>query len=72
MKELMKALFGFQHGGSVYSRTYIEGMRNGSLKESLAWRDADGAGMIVADGIDVETGQKNTVADTSACGARKL
>ena len=23
---------------------------------------ADGAGMIVADGIDVETGQKNTVA----------
>ena len=56
------ALFGFQHGGSVYSRTYIEGMRNGSLKESLAWRDADGAGMIVADGIDVETGQKNTVA----------
>ena len=56
------ALFGFQHGGSVYSRTYIEGMRNGSLKESLTWRDADGAGMIVADGIDVETGQKNTIA----------
>ena len=33
-----------------------------SLIHILAWRDADGAGMIVADGIDVETGQKNTVA----------
>ncbi len=56
------ALLGIQQGGSVYSRTYIEGMRNGSLKGSLALRDADGAGMIVADGIDVETGQKNTIA----------
>ncbi|WP_321331036.1 SusC/RagA family TonB-linked outer membrane protein [uncultured Bacteroides sp.] len=58
----LSALLGIQEGGSVYSRTYIEGMRAGTLKESLALRDADGTGMIVADGIDVNTGQKNTIA----------
>ena len=59
----LSALFGFQHGGVVYSRTYIEGMRNGSLKETLKWRTSpDGAGMIIADGIDVDTGEKNEVA----------
>ena len=58
----LSALFGYQHGGAVYSRTYIEGMRAGTLAESLALRDENGAGMIVADGIDVDTGQKNTIA----------
>lgn len=56
------ALLGIQEGGSVYSRTYIEGMRAGTLKESLALRDENGTGTIVADGIDVNTGQKNTIA----------
>lgn len=58
----VSALFGFQYGGVVYSRTYIEGMRNGSLIGSVDLRDADGSGMIIADGIDVDTGKKNEVA----------
>ncbi len=58
----LSVLLGIQEGGSVYSRTYIEGMRAGTLKESLALRDANGSGTIVADGIDVNTGQKNTIA----------
>lgn len=58
----LSALFGFQHGGVVYSRTYIEGMRAGTLAESVALRDENGAGTIIADGIDVDTGEKNTIA----------
>lgn len=53
-------LFGFQEGGVVHSRTYIEGNRNGSLKESLLYRDAQGAGTMVGEGIDVNTGQQNS------------
>lgn len=58
----ISALFGFQHGGVVYSRSYIEGMRAGSLIGSLEFRDANGAGTIIADGIDVNTGEQNTIA----------
>ena len=54
-------LFGGQKGGVVHSRTYIEGIKSGSLIESVPLRDANGGGMIVGEGIDIETGQPNAV-----------
>ena len=55
-------LFAGQKGGVVHSRTYIDGIKAGSLPESLAFRDANGAGTIVGEGIDLDTGQPNAVA----------
>ncbi|MFD2599583.1 SusC/RagA family TonB-linked outer membrane protein [Sphingobacterium corticis] len=54
-------LFGGQKGGVVHSRTYIEGIRAGSLAESVPLRDANGAGNVIGEGIDIETGQPNAV-----------
>ncbi|WP_134090196.1 SusC/RagA family TonB-linked outer membrane protein [Olivibacter sp. XZL3] len=53
-------LFGFQKGGVVHSRTYIEGINSGSLVESLANRDENGGGTMVGEGIDLDTGEPNT------------
>lgn len=55
------ALLGIQHGGVVYSRSFVEGVRAGSLIESAPLRGADGTATIIADGIDQDTGLKNTV-----------
>ncbi|WP_256002481.1 SusC/RagA family TonB-linked outer membrane protein [Pedobacter deserti] len=52
-------LFGIQKGGVVHSRTYIEGINAGSLKESLVNRDANGSGNMVGEGIDIDTGNPN-------------
>lgn len=54
-------LFAGQKGGVVHSRTFIEGVKAGSLPESLAFRDENGAGTIVGEGIDADTGQPNSV-----------
>src|SRR5690606_5320216 len=54
-------LFAGQKGGVVHSRTYIEGVRAGSLPESLPFRDENGAGTIIGEGIDIDTGQPNNV-----------
>lgn len=53
-------LFGFQKGGVVHSRTYIEGINSGSLKESLVNRDENGGGTMVGEGTDIDTGESNT------------
>jgi len=53
-------LFDIQKGGVVHSRTYIDGINAGSLKESLPFRDENGGGTMVGEGIDVNTGQPNT------------
>ncbi|MCC8173591.1 MAG: SusC/RagA family TonB-linked outer membrane protein [Odoribacter sp.] len=55
----LSCLFSFQKGGAIYSRTYIEGICNGSLKESLPNRGEDGAGMMVGQGVDIDTGAEN-------------
>ncbi|MCL4641045.1 MULTISPECIES: SusC/RagA family TonB-linked outer membrane protein [Olivibacter] len=52
-------LFGFQKGGVVHSRTYIEGINSGSLKESLVNRDANGGGTMIGEGVDIDTGEPN-------------
>ncbi|QNL52414.1 SusC/RagA family TonB-linked outer membrane protein [Olivibacter sp. SDN3] len=52
-------LFGFQKGGVVHSRTYIEGIRSGTLKESLINRDENGGGTMIGEGIDLDTGAPN-------------
>lgn len=52
-------LFAGQKGGVVHSRTYIDGINAGSLPESLPFRDANGAGTIIGEGIDIDTGQPN-------------
>jgi TonB-linked SusC/RagA family outer membrane protein len=57
-------LFSFQRGGVVYSRTFIEGIRAGSLKESLVNRDANGGGSMTGAGTDVDTGSANATAVT--------
>ena len=54
-------LFAGQKGGVVHSRTFIDGINAGSLPESLPFRDENGAGVIVGDGIDIDTGQPNAV-----------
>lgn len=53
-------LFGFQKGGVVHSRTYIEGLRSGALQESLVNRDENGGGIMIGEGIDLDTGEPNT------------
>ncbi|MDR1272914.1 MAG: SusC/RagA family TonB-linked outer membrane protein [Odoribacteraceae bacterium] len=58
-------LFSVQRGGAVYSRTYIEGIRAGSLKESLVNRNADGAGNMIGEGTDVDTGAANATTVTT-------
>ncbi|WP_196938693.1 SusC/RagA family TonB-linked outer membrane protein [Sphingobacterium pedocola] len=55
-------LFAGQKGGVVHSRTYIDGIKAGSLPESLPFRAENGAGTIVGEGMDIDTGQPNTVA----------
>ena len=57
----LSALFSIQKGGVVHSRTYIEGINAGSLKESLVNRDADGAGNMVGEGVDIDTTNPNAV-----------
>ena len=57
----MSFLFAGQKGGVVHSRTFIDGINAGSLPESLPFRDENGAGVIVGDGIDLDTGQPNAV-----------
>lgn len=54
-------LFAGQKGGVVHSRTYIDGINAGSLPESLPFRGENGAGMVVGEGIDIDTGQPNAV-----------
>ncbi|MGO1245556.1 MAG: SusC/RagA family TonB-linked outer membrane protein [Sphingobacterium sp.] len=54
-------LFAGQKGGVVHSRTFIEGIGAGSLPESLPFRDENGAGTIVGEGIDIDTGEPNSV-----------
>jgi hypothetical protein len=53
-----------QEGGVVHSRTYIEGINAGSLKESLVNRDANGAGTMIGGGIDLDTNNPNATAVT--------
>lgn len=55
----LSTLFSVQEGGVVHSRTYIEGINAGSLKESLANRDVNGGGTMVGSGIDIDTGLPN-------------
>lgn len=55
-------LFAGQKGGAVHSRTFIDGINAGSLPESLPNRDANGAGTIVGEGIDIDTGKENAIA----------
>lgn len=55
-------LFAGQKGGVVHSRTFIEGIQAGSLPESLPFRNENGAGTIIGEGIDIDTGQPNDVA----------
>lgn len=57
-------LFDIQKGGVVHSRTYIEGIRAGSLKESLKYRDDNGGGTMTGEGIDIDTGESNTTSVT--------
>jgi TonB-linked SusC/RagA family outer membrane protein len=60
----LSALLSIQHGGSVHSRTYIEGINAGSLKESLVNRDANGAGNMIGAGIDIDKNAANTTVVT--------
>ena len=53
-------LFTIQSGGVVHSRTFINGIAAGSLHESLAGRDANGAGKMTGEGVDVDTGSPNS------------
>lgn len=55
----LSVLFSLQKGGVVHSRTYIEGINAGSLKESLVNRDANGAGNMIGGGTDIDTGNPN-------------
>ncbi|EDM35480.1 putative outer membrane protein [Pedobacter sp. BAL39] len=55
----LSVLFGIQKGGVVHSRTYIDGINAGSLKESLVNRDENGAGNMVGEGIDIDTNNPN-------------
>ena len=61
----LSCLVGIRMGGVVYSRTFIEGVRAGSLKESLPNRDADGGGTMVGKGVDTDTGAPNDVTVTT-------
>jgi len=63
-KVSLNVLFSMQEGGVVHSRTYIEGINAGSLKESLVNRDANGAGTMIGGGVDVDTKNPNTTAVT--------
>lgn len=56
----LSCLWGFQKGGAVHSRTYIEGIKAGSLEESLRWREGEGNGNMVGEGIDVNSGGNNS------------
>lgn len=55
----LSVLFSIQKGGVVHSRTFIEGINAGSLNESLVNRDANGAGTMIGDGVDIDTGNPN-------------
>lgn len=58
-KVSLSVLFSIQKGGVVHSRTFIEGIKAGSLKESLVNRDANGAGNMTGGGIDIDTNNPN-------------
>jgi hypothetical protein len=55
----LSCLVGIQRGGVVHSRTYIDGINAGSLKESLVGRSDTGAGTMTGAGVDIDTGQPN-------------
>lgn len=55
----LSVLFSIQKGGVVHSRTYIDGINAGSLKESLVNRDANGAGNMIGGGVDIDTNNPN-------------
>ncbi|MCX2479731.1 SusC/RagA family TonB-linked outer membrane protein [Pedobacter sp. MC2016-15] len=61
----LSALLSIQKGGVVHSRTYIEGIKSGALKESLVNRDANGGGTMVGIGTDLDTKNPNGVAVTT-------
>lgn len=61
----LSALLSIQKGGVVHSRTYIEGIRAGSLKESLPNRGENGAGNMVGVGTDVDKNAANTTEVTA-------
>lgn len=61
----LSCLVGIRMGGVVYSRTFIEGIRAGSLKESLPNRGADGNGTIIGGGVDIDTGEPNSIKVTA-------
>ncbi|MDR1414918.1 MAG: SusC/RagA family TonB-linked outer membrane protein [Odoribacteraceae bacterium] len=58
-------LVSIQQGGVVYSRSYIDGIRAGSLKESLVNRDAEGAGQMIGEGTDIDTDATNATPVTT-------
>ncbi len=55
----VSALLSIQKGGVVHSRTYIEGIRSGGLKESLVNRDKDGGGNMIGVGHDIDRNAAN-------------
>ncbi|MBW8683003.1 SusC/RagA family TonB-linked outer membrane protein [Chitinophaga rhizophila] len=55
----LSALLSIQKGGVVHSRTYIDGINAGSLKESLVNRDANGAGNMIGEGVDIDRNAPN-------------
>jgi TonB-linked SusC/RagA family outer membrane protein len=61
----LSALFSIQKGGVVHSRTYIEGIRAGSLAESLPNRGPNGNGNMVGTGVNIDTGNPNTTEVTA-------
>lgn len=54
----LNALFSIKQGGEIYSRTFIEGNRVGSLRESTIGRDENGGGSITGPGVN-EDGTPN-------------
>lgn len=60
----LSALLSFQQGGVVHSRTFINGIGAGSLKESLVGRDENGSGTMIGKGTDIDAGGANNTAVT--------
>ncbi|MDE6259046.1 MAG: TonB-dependent receptor, partial [Muribaculaceae bacterium] len=53
----LSATLSWQHGGRMYHGTNMTLNASGATKESIPWHE----GTFVAEGIDVATGEKNTV-----------
>jgi TonB-linked SusC/RagA family outer membrane protein len=64
-KVSLSVLFSKQEGGVVHSRTYIDGINAGSLKESLVNRGPNGNGSMIGGGTDVDTGNPNATEVTA-------